>query len=115
MSIISQFCQAKHFFSEQPSDDKINNCCHKGKVIPVQHRELPIFIPDLIGNPMNICYNYFQNNIRSYNQLFLLNQWEHKYLIVLVRGHIVSVFVVKFITKPATYIRLKVNLDNLHS
>ena len=69
MSIISQFCQAKYFFSEQPSDDKINNCCHKGKVIPVQHRKLPIFIPDLMGNPMNIYYNYFQNNIRSYDSV----------------------------------------------
>ena len=48
-------------------------------------------------------------------QLFLLHQREHKYLILLVRDHIVSVFMVKFITKPATYIRLKVNLDNFHS
>lgn len=66
LNIICDFCKAKHFALELPSDKKFTNCCHKGKVKLIDDIEYPEEIKKLAtGNSTESIE--FRKNIRSYN------------------------------------------------
>jgi hypothetical protein len=65
LDITCNFCQAKHFRAEQPSDKLFTQCCQKGKVVLT-----PIRIAPLIQNLMTRNHEHsknFHDNIRSIN------------------------------------------------
>jgi hypothetical protein len=65
LDITCNFCQAKHFRGEQPSDKLFTQCCQKGKVVLTQIRVAP-----LIQNLMTRNHEHsknFHDNIRSIN------------------------------------------------
>ncbi|XP_051782594.1 LOW QUALITY PROTEIN: uncharacterized protein LOC127527552 [Erpetoichthys calabaricus] len=62
---ICNFCQAKHFEAERPSDQKFTQCCSKGKVNLQPLRTNP-FIQQLMTGQHHYSKN-FMENIRSIN------------------------------------------------
>ena len=65
LSLICEYCQAKHFKAEQPSDKKFTQCCKKGKV-----KLDPIPTSPLLQQLMTFQHhhsNNFHDNIRSIN------------------------------------------------
>lgn len=65
LNSVCQFCQAKHFASERPTDGYFNICCNKGKVFLTQIRQSE-FLKDLLTNNHEHSKN-FMENIRSFN------------------------------------------------
>ncbi|XP_035713810.1 uncharacterized protein LOC118438127 [Folsomia candida] len=68
MNVLCEFCNAKHFANERPTDKKFTVCCNKGKV------KIPTFATHeyikrlLIGQDPDS--KNFMENIRSYNNAF---------------------------------------------
>lgn len=74
LNIICNFCNAKHFIAERPSDKKFRSCCHKGKIkLPKPKNqngdeiEYPEFLQSMLSDVSNPNRINFRENIRSYN------------------------------------------------
>ena len=67
MDVGCESCNALHFEGERTADGKFSSCCHKGKVILPQKREVPPYLRQILVNPSHDDYQNFQENIRSYN------------------------------------------------
>ena len=70
-NMLCQFCAAKHFLAERPSDEKFNNCCHKGRVPFHPRRPFPEYMQNILIQPDHPHYRNFKTNIRSSYNLAL--------------------------------------------
>ena len=59
MTARCQFCGALHFNSEKHSDGRLNNCCHKGKLLPPLRREFPPYLKSILTDRNHIHYGNF--------------------------------------------------------
>jgi hypothetical protein len=65
LDTICNYCQAKHFRAEQPSDKLFTQCCQKGKVILEPIRVAPL-LQELMSGKHKHSKNFLEN-IRSFN------------------------------------------------
>ena len=65
LNVVCNFCRAKHYAKEQPTDKQFNICCSKGKVVMDPIRVSPL-IKQLFTRQHEHSNN-FHDNIRSIN------------------------------------------------
>ncbi|XP_021967368.1 uncharacterized protein LOC110862486 [Folsomia candida] len=68
MNVLCEFCNAKHFARERPTDKKFTVCCNKGKV-KIQNFATYEYIKRLLTGK-DPDSKHFMEHIRSYNNAF---------------------------------------------
>ena len=75
MTEICQYCNAKHWIGELPSECTLTNrywssCCKAGKVKIDLLSKPPAYIKDLYNDLLSAQAKEFRDNIRQYNSMF---------------------------------------------
>jgi hypothetical protein len=66
MTFLCNHCRSLNFESEKTTRGIFSHCCHNGTVT-VPEQLFPEMLQDLLGNPANVDYKHFHDQIRQYN------------------------------------------------